>query len=187
MWPMPRPADAQTPATAAGPASFAPIVDRVRGAVVSVKVKIVESADNSEMPGMPHLQPGDPLERFFRQFGQIPRQQPRTGQALGSGFIISSDGYVVTNNHVVENATDVTVTMDDGKTAPANGRRDRSQDRPRPAQDQGRRQLSLCRVFLADPACRRLGDRGRQSVRPRRHGDGRHRLGARTRHRRRPL
>ena len=109
--------DAQAPA--AGPASFAPVVDRVRGAVVSVKVKLVETTDDSDVQMMPHLQPGDPLERFFRQFGQIPRQQPHTGQALGSGFIISSDGYVVTNNHVVENATDVTVTLDDGKTAPA--------------------------------------------------------------------
>ena len=112
---------AQTPPAAAGPASFAPIVERVRAAVVSVKVKLVESADNSEIPGLPQLQPGDPLERFFRQwrFGQFPHPRPRTGEALGSGFIISPDGYVVTNNHVVQNATDVTVTMEDGKTAAA--------------------------------------------------------------------
>ena len=114
--------DAQAPM--AGPASFANVIDRVRGAVVSVKVKVVESADNTQTPGMPQLQPGDPMERFLHRFGgdNLPfsgQQRPRTGQALGSGFIISSDGYVVTNNHVVENATDVTVTMDDGKTMPA--------------------------------------------------------------------
>jgi serine protease Do len=121
---LPYMAHAQTSdAAVAGPASFANIVDRVRGAVVSVKVKLVETADTSDTgsaPSMPQLQPGDPLERFFRQFGgQMPHSQPHTGMALGSGFIISSDGYVVTNNHVVDHATDVTVTMDDGKTIPA--------------------------------------------------------------------
>jgi serine protease Do len=125
---LPHLAQAQTQATqdSQGPASFAGIVDRVRGAVVSVKVKMVQAADASasdnnqqQMPGMPQLRPGDPLERFFRQFGENRRPQPRTGIALGSGFIISADGYVVTNNHVVQNATDVSVTMDDGKSLPA--------------------------------------------------------------------
>ncbi len=115
------------------PVSFADTVERVRGAVVSVKVKIVETAaaasDDEDASPAPRLQPGDPLERFFRQFGGqngMPgapggRQQrgPRTGQAQGSGFIISSDGYVVTNNHVVENATEVKITLDDGRTVDA--------------------------------------------------------------------
>ncbi|MBV1705837.1 MAG: Do family serine endopeptidase [Hyphomicrobiales bacterium] len=105
----------------AGPGSFAPIVKAVRGAVVSVKVKMVEKNVGFNMPNMPHFQPGDPMERFFRQFGQGGPMQPhpRTGIALGSGFIISADGYIVTNNHVVENATDVTVKFDDGRVLPA--------------------------------------------------------------------
>jgi len=123
------------PASVAAPGSFAPIVERVRGAVISVKVKTLETADNEDEqagsggPGdrnFPQMRPGDPLERFFRRFGgetsPFGRQQPqhpRSGQALGSGFIISEDGYAVTNNHVVENATEVSVTLDDGRTVAA--------------------------------------------------------------------
>jgi len=108
------------------PGSFADVVDHVRSAVVSVKVKITETdadaSDDATPPSLPNIPKGDPLERFFKQFGDgngIPHAHPHVGQAQGSGFIISSDGYVVTNNHVVENATDVQVTLDDGKVIPA--------------------------------------------------------------------
>jgi serine protease Do len=115
------------PGQATGPASFADTVDRVKSSVVAVKVKMVETADASDdsSSSAPQLRPGDPLEKFFKRFGgeglpfRSPQQQRHSGQALGSGFIISSDGYVVTNNHVVEHATDVTVTLDDGRTVPA--------------------------------------------------------------------
>jgi serine protease Do len=105
---------------AVSPVSFADVVDHVRGAVVSVKVKTTETADSSEEFEQPHIVPGDPLERFFKHFGEEGgrRLKPHVTQAQGSGFIISSDGYVVTNNHVVENATEVSVTLDDGKTVP---------------------------------------------------------------------
>jgi serine protease Do len=116
------------PGQSAGPASFADIVDRVKSSVVAVKVKMVETADASDDSSstVPQLQPGDPLEKFFKRFGGegLPfqfrgPQQRHSGQALGSGFIISSDGYVVTNNHVVEHASNVTLTLDDGRTVPA--------------------------------------------------------------------
>ncbi|MBX9758640.1 MAG: Do family serine endopeptidase [Beijerinckiaceae bacterium] len=121
------PVTAQAQSAAAfqnNPNSFADVVDKVRGAVVSVKVKVTEASDEQAEPNIPQLRPGDPLERFFRRFGgensPFPRQQrPRSGQAQGSGFIISADGYVVTNNHVIDKATEVSLTMDDGRTLSA--------------------------------------------------------------------
>ncbi|MGH6849462.1 MAG: Do family serine endopeptidase [Methylocella sp.] len=103
------------------PVSFADVVDHVRGAVVSVKVKTTETADVSDEFEIPHIMPGDPLERFFKHFGEEGGHhlKPHVTQAQGSGFIISADGYVVTNNHVVENASEVSVTLDNGKTVPA--------------------------------------------------------------------
>src|ERR1700738_2726183 len=106
------------------PVSFADVVDHVRGAVVSVKVQTTETADSSDELEIPHIASGDPLERFFKHFGEegTPHEhppKPPLAQAQGSGFIISADGYVVTNHHVVENATEVGVTLDDGKTVPA--------------------------------------------------------------------
>lgn len=109
--------------------SFADMIEQVKPAVVAVKVRVQNVAergggeDNPQF-SMPDFPPGSPMDRFFRQFrDQMPgqgqrdeRRQPRRfGQSLGSGFFISADGYVVTNNHVVENASQVTVTMDDGR------------------------------------------------------------------------
>jgi serine protease Do len=119
---------AATTVAPVGPASFADVVDRVKGAVVSVKVKISDASDEqSEQPQLPQFAPGSPLDRFFRQFGEgqdgdAPGMKPRhphLQMAQGSGFFISADGYIVTNNHVVDHATDVTVTTVDGKTIPA--------------------------------------------------------------------
>ena len=127
---LPTSAIAATTAAAAGPASFADIVDRVKGAVVSVKVKVSEDvAQAQHAPQMPEFAPGSPMDRFFKQFGmpndgeegqgQMPQRHPRQSMAQGSGFFISADGYIVTNNHVVEHATEVNVTTTDGKVIPA--------------------------------------------------------------------
>ena len=113
--------------TSAGPASFADIVDRVKGAVVSVKVDLADVADQADdadpdQNADPHFAPGGPFDRFFKRFGlPVPEDHssPRRhehGMAQGSGFFISGDGYIVTNNHVIEHATDVKVTMTDGRT-----------------------------------------------------------------------
>ena len=124
------PAVAAATVASTGPASFADVVDHVKGAVVSVKVKMEEAnaADDGDSQAMPSIPKGSPLEKFFRQFGApgmgehfgAPQHEhPHIGMAQGSGFFISPDGYIVTNNHVVEHATDVTITTSDGKTIPA--------------------------------------------------------------------
>ncbi len=121
------PASVIAPQPAAGPASFADIVDRVRPAVVSVKVKIssADFSDDEDGPGLPDLGPNSPFYHFFRHFGLPDRGEgdntPRrhSTMAQGSGFFITADGYIVTNNHVVDHATEVTITTADGKVMPA--------------------------------------------------------------------
>src|SRR5579872_3059470 len=104
--------------------SFAPLIDRVKAAVVSVKVKIpAEGEAESLSSQMDNLPPE--IQKFFKQFGgpfnggrEVQGHHPMM-LAQGSGFFISSDGYIVTNNHVVQNAKSVTVTTADGKTLDA--------------------------------------------------------------------
>src|SRR3712207_6706357 len=108
--------------------SFADVIDRVKPAVVSVRVKMGNAAARQPFEDSqfqtPDLPPGHPLERFFREFRDQqpggPRQAPRRrAQAQGSGFFVSQDGYVVTNNHVVDNAAEVEIVADDGRTLEA--------------------------------------------------------------------
>src|SRR3954463_12504336 len=114
----------------AQPVGFADIVERVKPSVISVKVNIAEKAaskdDGANKDEDSPFQPGSPMERFFRRFGGpdgLPpglRGGPRGGRGpvtgQGSGFFISPDGFAVTNNHVVDGADKVEITMDDGKT-----------------------------------------------------------------------
>jgi serine protease Do len=104
------------------PLTFADIVQKVTPAVVSINVKgDVKVADNEQIPGLPDLPEDNPLYDFFKQFRKGMPQQPKSQPSLaqGSGFFISPDGYIVTNNHVVEDAEDITVTMEDGAKYPA--------------------------------------------------------------------
>ncbi len=102
------------------PLTFADLVAKVSPAVVSINVKgETKVADNDmQIPGMPDLPEDNPLYDFFKQFKKgMPQgpSKPTPSLAQGSGFFISEDGYVVTNNHVVEDAEDITVTMEDGE------------------------------------------------------------------------
>ncbi len=85
------------------------VAARVTPAIVNVAVTSHAKAQPAA-EGMP-----DDLQRFFgQQFGEGgPQQQPRIERGIGSGVIISPDGYIVTNNHVVDGATDIKVTLSD--------------------------------------------------------------------------
>ena len=106
-------------AGAAQPVGFADTVERVKPSVISVKVTMKDKATNAK--AMSEDESGSPMERFFHQFGGPtggPEGKGRHGETMGqgSGFFISSDGYAVTNNHVVDGAEKVEVTTDAGKT-----------------------------------------------------------------------
>ena len=115
--------------TAMRPATFADIVEKVKPAVFAVRVKVEDEAQSNTMQfGGEDFQipPGSPMERFFKRFGfgEGPDGMPGRGgprarhfsMAQGSGFFISSDGYAVTNNHVVERGQTVEIKTDGGKT-----------------------------------------------------------------------
>ena len=104
--------------------SFAPVVDSDKPAVVTVTTTMKAakvSDDESNGGGM-----DEQFKQFFEQQGipfngqQQQQQRPaQRGYALGSGFIIGADGVIVTNNHVIQNASDIKVTLDDGTELPA--------------------------------------------------------------------
>src|SRR5580692_5897266 len=109
-------ADAATDAAVRSLPDFSQLVDRYGPAVVNVEV--VEKAPAGGVQG---LSPNDPFYDFFRRFGiPAPQQGPRAPvRGAGSGFIVSADGYILTNTHVVANADEVTVRLTDRREFPA--------------------------------------------------------------------
>jgi serine protease Do len=107
-----------------GAPSFAILAEKVKPAVVSIaitgktKTSAGRQGQHSQMPGFPQ---GTPYGEFFRHFFEgnsgkrsDDKQPGQEFRAVGSGFIISADGHVVTNNHVIELADEIEVIMDDG-------------------------------------------------------------------------
>ena len=114
------------------PESFADLAAKLLPAVVNISTsQSVAARSDRGSPDMPQFPPGSPFERFFRDFmernrppGGPPGANPaprgecnaptRRSQSLGSGFIIDPSGIVVTNNHVIDGADEITVTLHDG-------------------------------------------------------------------------
>ncbi|MFZ1207915.1 MAG: Do family serine endopeptidase [Pseudolabrys sp.] len=121
-----------SPAAARGPEGIADVAEQVIDAVVNVSTK--QSVDLRSGGAMPQLPPGSPFEEFFEEFFKNRRGQPgqngQNGQnnqtptprrvnSLGSGFIVDAAGLVVTNNHVIADADEVNVILNDGTSLKA--------------------------------------------------------------------
>jgi serine protease Do len=95
------------------PESFADLVEDVGSSVVNIT-----TTTKVEAPVVPRgvVPEGSPFEELFRDFQNpnSPRQRPRNANALGSGFVISSDGFIVTNHHVINGADQITIEFNDG-------------------------------------------------------------------------
>ncbi len=95
------------------PESFADLVEKLSPSVVSIaSTTIIENNSQNQIPQFPE---GSPFDEFFKDYfdrDQRRSQRPMTG--LGSGFIISEDGIIVTNNHVIEGADEITVILSNG-------------------------------------------------------------------------
>src|SRR5580692_10057671 len=99
------------------PDSFSDLSNKLLPSVVNVSTTQTLKP-SSEQLALPDLPPGSPLADLFKNL-QNDKSAPRHVTSLGSGFIIDPSGLIVTNNHVIENADEITVTLSDGTSLPA--------------------------------------------------------------------
>jgi serine protease Do len=117
---------AAAPASARGPEGIADVAEKVIDAVVNISTSQTIEAKGDGRGAIPQLPPGSPFEEFFDDFFKNRRGgggkggdrnnelQPHKTNSLGSGFIIDTSGIVVTNNHVIADADEINVIMNDG-------------------------------------------------------------------------
>ncbi|MBV8495005.1 MAG: trypsin-like peptidase domain-containing protein, partial [Alphaproteobacteria bacterium] len=106
-----------------GPDGFADLADKLLPSVVNISTTQTlkpEKQKEQATPGRPQFPPGSPFEEFFKDFfnhegpqSGRPEAKPRKATSLGSGFIIDAGGYIVTNNHVIADADEITVKLHD--------------------------------------------------------------------------
>ena len=109
---------AQAVSAWARPDSFADLAEKISPSVVNITTTTVVAAGAGQNPIVPE---GSPFEDFFKEFQNRNGEgnRPRKTSALGSGFVISEDGFIVTNNHVIENADEIVIEFFSGEELPA--------------------------------------------------------------------
>jgi serine protease Do len=103
------------------PDSFADLAEKLLPSVVNISTTqtVKQEGKAERTPGRPQFPPGSPFEEFFKDFfekgqrGDRPEAKPRKATSLGSGFVIDPGGYIVTNNHVIADADEITVILHD--------------------------------------------------------------------------
>ncbi len=121
-------AASQPAAARPAPDGFADLADKLLPSVVNISTTQTLKPESSHQqhsgdqptPNRPQFPPGSPFEEFFKDFfdhhgqhSERPEAQPRKATSLGSGFIIDPAGYIVTNNHVIADADEITVILHD--------------------------------------------------------------------------
>ncbi|MDK1490349.1 Do family serine endopeptidase [Sinorhizobium sp. 7-81] len=109
-------AETATSRPAAGPPSVADLAEGLLDAVVNISISQNVKSDDDDAP-MPQVPEGSPHQEFFDEFFRGPGgdgNRPRTVNSLGSGFIIDPTGFIVTNNHVIQDADDIEVNFANG-------------------------------------------------------------------------